>query len=104
MKMKRYLEAVQHLILKENTILFIKSRCQMGSRPRYKRSTCWTCVAMRWSILSLWSMYGLKPLRRPKSWQVRESKPSWLSDRGSLAATLPSRRGLGALNQEDEAE
>eukprot|EP00913_Durusdinium_trenchii_P008588 g8064.t2 len=30
-------------------------------------------------------------------------KPSWLSDRGSLAATLPSRRGLGALNQEDEA-
>lgn len=31
------------------------------------------------------------------------SKPSWLSDRGSLAATLPSRRGMGALNQEDEA-
>jgi len=31
------------------------------------------------------------------------SKPSWLSDRGSLAATLPSRRGLGAMNQEDEA-
>ena len=39
----------------------------------------------------------------PKKSLAGASKPSWLSDRGSLAATLPSRRGMGALNQEDEA-
>ena len=32
-----------------------------------------------------------------------ERKPSWLSDRGSLAATLPSRRGLNLGGDEDEA-
>ena len=47
---------------------------------------------------NLWQVDGT-----PVDFHSHPGKPSWLSDRGSLAATLPSRRGLGALNQEDEA-
>ncbi|CAJ1398088.1 unnamed protein product [Effrenium voratum] len=39
----------------------------------------------------------------PEAPSAGERKPSWLSDRGSLAATLPSRRGLNLGGDEDEA-